>query len=180
MKVQNDILCALDSHKCVVLLLLDMSAAFDIVGIEGQVLKLFRSYLLDRKHFVMVDRIKSAVKDLHFGVLGPMLYLLHTSPLGDIIKRHNLDFHFYADDTQLYLAVKPNAAEQPGSIACIEACVSDIDLWMAQNKLKLNKRKTELLILSAHHRTVPSIEHIWYILRTDSTVFFSKEYWCYF
>lgn len=39
--------------------------------------------------------------------------LLYTSPLGDIFKRHNLEFHFYADDTQLDLAFKSTAAEQP-------------------------------------------------------------------
>lgn len=65
------ILVALDGHKCVVPLLLGMSAAFDTVDhnlllkrisnhfeIEGQVLKWFRSYLLDLKQFVMVDRVK--------------------------------------------------------------------------------------------------------------------------
>ena len=40
---------------------------------------------------------------LQGSVLDPMRYLLYASPLENIIKRHNLDFHFYADNTQLYL-----------------------------------------------------------------------------
>ena len=39
----------------------------------------------------------------------------------------------------------------------IEACVSDIDRWMLQNLLKLNKTKTELLILNAKHHSSPPI-----------------------
>ena len=41
-----------------------------------------------------------------------MLKLLYTSFLWDIIKRHTLDLYFYTDDTQIYFAFKPNAAEQ--------------------------------------------------------------------
>ena len=178
LKVQNDILFEIDNQKCVVLLLLDMSAAFDTVdhelllermskryGVKGNALKWFRSYLQDRKQFVMIDGIKSKVKDLRYGVpqgsvLGPILYLLYTSPIGDIIRWHGLDYHLYADDTQLYLSFKPTPAEQPGSIAKIEACVSEIDSWMLSNKLKLNRGKTELLILSARHRPPPSIEYV--------------------
>ena len=49
------------------------------------------------------------------------------------------------------------ADESRQAIAKIEACVSEIDLWMLCNKLKLNRGKTELLILSARHRPLPSI-----------------------
>ena len=178
LKVQNDILCEIDNQKCVVLLLLDMSAAFDTVdhelllermskryGVKGNVLKWFRSYIQDRKQFVMVDGIRSKVKELRYGVpqgsvLGPILYLLYTSPIGNIIRRHGLNYHLYADDTQLYLSFKPTPAEQAGSISRIEACVSEIDSWMVSNKLKLNRGKTELLVLSARHRPPPSIEYI--------------------
>ena len=77
LRVQNDILCEIDNQKCVVLLLLDMSAAFDTFdhelllermakryGVKGNALKWFRSYLQDRKHFVMIDGTKSKMKEL--------------------------------------------------------------------------------------------------------------------
>ena len=178
LRVQNDVLLEIDNQKCVAMLLLDMSAAFDTVdhdlllermekryGVKGNVLKWFRSYLQDRKQFVIIDGNKSKTKELRYGVpqgsvLGPILYLLYTSPIGDIIRRHGLNYHLYADDTQLYLPFKPNPAEQPSSIAKIEACVSEIDSWMVCNKLKLNREKTELLILSARHRPPPLVEYV--------------------
>ena len=60
----------------------------------------------------------------------------------------------------MFSHLKPTPTEQPGSIAKIEACVSEIDSWMLSNKLKLNRGKTELLILSARHHPSPSIEYV--------------------
>ena len=82
-------------------------------------------------------------------VLGPILFILYTTPLGNIIRRHNLDFHFYADDTQLYLAFKPKSAESRAStVQRIEVCIEEIRLWMRDNLLKLNDDKTEVLAIS--------------------------------
>ena len=80
----------------------------------------------------MINGTKSEIKEHRYGVpqgsvLGPILNLLYTSPIGGIIKRQGLNYCLYADDTQLYLSFKPNYAEQRGSIAKIEACVSEID-----------------------------------------------------
>jgi len=137
-----------------------MSSAFDTVdhkfllerlcnrfSFKGQVLKWFESYLQDTKQFAMIDGVKSVVKDLHFGdpqgsVLDPILYSLYISPLGDIVRHHGLEFHLYADDTQLiYFAFRPTAAEQQASLARIEACVSHVDCWLVRNKLKLKRGK---------------------------------------
>ena len=114
---------------------------------------------------MMIDGVKFAAEDLSWGVpqgsiLGPILYLLYTSPIGDIIRRRELDFHFYADDSQLYLAFEPTTDEQPGALVRIETCVREIDSWMVSNKLKLNGDKTELLVINARHRPCPLIDHI--------------------
>ena len=89
-----------------------------------------------------------------------MLYLLYTSPLEDIVKLYNLDFHFYANDTPLYLAFKPNATEQPGLIARIEASVCGIGLMDGAEEVEVEQAQNRTADLSAHHRPCPSIEHI--------------------
>ena len=91
----------------------------------------------------MIDGVKSDVKDLQFGVpqgsvLGPILYSLYVSPLGDIVRHNGLEFHLYADDTQL--AFRPFTAEQQSSLACIEACVCHVDSWLVRNQLNAHSR----------------------------------------
>ena len=91
-------------------------------------------------------------------VLGPLLYVLHTSPVADIIKRHNLTYHLYADDTQLYVSFKLGSDDLLSSAkASIEICVQEINNWMILNGLKLNEEKTELLLLSSRCRRRPSL-----------------------
>ena len=104
LRVPNDILKSIDDKQCVVLLLLDLSAAFDTVdhkillhrprsrfGIKGKALSWLQSYLTDRSQSVQIDGFTSSVRPLRFGVppgsvLGPLLYLLYTAPLGDLIR----------------------------------------------------------------------------------------------
>ena len=170
---------ALDHKRSVILLLLDLSAAFDTVdhcillsrlssrfGIGGTALEWFRSYLSDRTQFVNVNGSTSERHVLQFGVpqgsvLGPLLYSLYTSPLSDIANKHGLSFHFYADDTQLYITFETSSLnEMELSKSKLEACVQEIDTWMLLNKLKLNREKTELLLISSLHRTRPPLLHL--------------------
>ena len=127
-KVQNDILQAIDQRQSVILLLLDLSAAFDTVdhstllsrlstsfGIKGTVLAWFQSYLTSRQQYVRVAECKYSLRSLTRGVpqgsvLGPLLYLIYTSPIGKIIRRHGLQYHLYADDLQLYVSFKTESA----------------------------------------------------------------------
>ena len=94
-----DIAMSIDNQKSVVLVLLDLSAAFDTVdhslllarlstrfGICDQALDWFRSYLSDRTQYVRIQDVSSDVHALPYvvpqgSVLGPLLYSLYTSLL---------------------------------------------------------------------------------------------------
>ncbi len=118
-RVINDLL--LSSYRgCISLLvLLDLSTAFDTidhnillnrhensVGITGSALAWFKSYLSDRHQFVAVNEEVSYRSQVQYGVpqgsvLGPLLFTLYMLPLGNIIRKYGVSFHCNAVDTQL-------------------------------------------------------------------------------
>ena len=179
-KVQNDILTSIDQHGIVILILLDLSAAFDTIdhdvlfsrmestlGITGPALEWFRSYLGDRTLRVQIDDSFSASQEILWSVpqgsvLGPLLFLIYLLPLGILIRKHGLELHAYADDTQLYISIKPiNQSVVDEGVAKLENCLTDIYTWMSQNKLKLNADKTEVLVMGTPQMrakiSIPSI-----------------------
>ena len=165
-KITNDLLMAEDKGLLSVLVLLDLSAAFDTIdhdillqrleqsiGISGTALIWFKSYLSDRSQFVFVNDDASITTNVNHGVpqgsvLGPILFTLYMLPLGNIIRKHSINFHCYADDTQLYLSIKPEESNQLGKI---QACLKDIKTWMTCNFLMLNSDKTEVILIGPEH-----------------------------
>lgn len=122
------------------------------------VLEWFKSYLSDRLQFVKVEGFSSRNSKLSQGVpqgsiLGPMLYSLYTSPLADTARQHNLNFHFYADDTQIYVTFTSSSGEDMNcAILSIERCVAEIETWMTCNKLKMNNEKTRVVVIASPYR----------------------------
>ncbi|KAK2160011.1 hypothetical protein NP493_1673g00000 [Ridgeia piscesae] len=131
------------------------------VGITDAALSWLNSYITERYQRVAVDSATSADCVMKCGVpqgsvLGPILYCIYTRPIGDIVARHGLQYHCYAD-TQIYMAVKHN---QPitEAITKIEQCLTEVTDWYGKNQLKLNTEKSEAVIFltSKQRNDLPS------------------------
>ena len=112
-------------------------------------LNLIVSYLSDRKQQVRIDNIMSDLASIICGipqgsVLGPLKFCLYHLPLCSILKHHNIGYHIYADDTQLYISFKCN--DPLATLPKHKSCISDIRVWMIKNKLKINDSKTKFIV----------------------------------
>ena len=143
MHIHDDILQVLERRKGVILVLIDLTAAFDNVG-HAMLLKLIKSiglcdsalawiasYLSDRTLAVKIEGAISRRLQLNCGVpqrsvLGPLLFTIYRMPLTALFARHHLTYHMYADDTHLYVDFPRN---QPCD-ADIATRRIDIERWM--------------------------------------------------
>ena len=84
-------------------------------------------------------------------VLGPLLFPLYTTPVGQVIRKYTgVKYHFYANDTQLFIYLSPDDSLK--SFDHLKSCLNDIQVWMSENKLKLNPDKTEFIVFGAKDR----------------------------
>ena len=74
-------------------------------------------------------------------VLGPVLFTVYTGTLTFLLEAHGVSYHFFADDTQLYIRVQDTDEAKHR----LSSFLSDLKIWMARRKLKLNDDKTEII-----------------------------------
>ena len=142
-KIHNDLVTNACSGKASLLVLLDLSAAFDTVdhdvlladlfscGIREDAHSLLKSYLTNRCQRTSVGASLSEPVHLQFGVpqgsvLAPILFTLYTSSLATLLEAHNVAYHFYADDTQIYIRIDSieDVKEKLSSL------INDIKIWL--------------------------------------------------
>ena len=159
LKLCNDVITGLNLEHCTLMASLDLSAAFDTVDhtiflhrlqtlycVNGTVIEWRKSYLHHRQHKISINGSLSTAQTLGCGVLqgfvlGARMYSMYVKPLSDIMNRHNVRYHTYADDIQLYITCEniENSIEE--AVVRLQDYISKISVWMSQNALKSMKIK---------------------------------------
>ena len=148
---------------------LDLKNAFDTVdhhillsklelyGVKGTSLKWFKSYLSGRNQICSVNSRMSSIRETKCGVpqgsnLGPILFLLYINDLPNCLETTKANL--FADDTNLSCeGFSPYEIETK-----LKKDIENVHRWLTANKLSLNMKKTEFMIIgSRHHLT--SIEN---------------------
>ncbi len=116
-------------------------------NIQKLYLKSIRINKIPSGYYVSIGEHKSKWTSMTCGVpqgsiLAPLLFSLYMLPLSQIMRKHQIAYHSYADDTQIYLALSPNDYSPIDSLC---QCIDEINSWMCQNFLQLNKEKTEVI-----------------------------------
>ena len=170
-RVVNDLLIASSESKATVVLLLDLSAAFDTVdhykllhilkhelGITGKAWEWFKSFLTGRCQQIKVGNEASYEIIIKFGVpqgsvLGPVLFNIYIRSLYNTAHDQNFLIHGYADDHQLYKSFEAKE-EHVVLVNDVPKCFQEINQWMKAHYLQLNPGKTEILVFGT-----PSVLH---------------------
>jgi len=164
-KMLDDINKRIQENETVIVVLLDLSAAFDTIdhgilldklakeyGFGGTALDWIKSYLEGRSYCVKIGDTMSSIAELLFGVpqgslLGPILFILYTKALQKIAAKYGLSIRLYADDSQLYIGFHHNRPSELEDVKLrVKLCLEEIKAWMLMNFMKLNESKTELLV----------------------------------
>ena len=158
-------LVGFEEGSCTVLVLLDMSAAFDTVdiekllqilenkiGLKGVVLKWFQSFLTGRTQKVLINGELSKILVTLYGVpqgsvLGPVLFNIYVSSLPSVIQTLGFKSSMYADDSNARIKFSLKFQYYNTTVK-IPDLIKQVTMWMQGYFLKLNPTKTEIILFT--------------------------------
>ena len=162
-RIWNDLLVASDEKSATVVMMLDLSAAFDTVdhdlllnilmkeiGLRGTVLKWFTSFLKGRAQRIRLGSTLSEEIVIKFGVpqgsvLGPVLFNLYIRSIYRFVQGLDFTIYGYADDHQILKRFKPiNQCET--LLSKLRGCFESIRAWMRKYFLAMNDSKTQIIV----------------------------------
>jgi len=159
----------MDNKGVTLLVLLDLSAAFDTIehssllnilqhdfGVAGTALNWFDSFLSSRKQRILVGDKTSDDFNLNCGVpqgscKGPVLFTLYVYSLFNIISQHLPSVNGYDDDTQTYFSFHHCSIHSEINFV-IEKCIADVRSWFIGNRLMINDAKTDFQIIGTRQQ----------------------------
>ena len=174
LKVVSDIRMAIDRGNVAILLLLDISAAFDAVdhnilierldrifAIRQMALDWLRSYLKNRNQLIVTASADPVTQNVSSGVpqgsvLGPILFSLYVAKIEQLVARHGFHSHQYVDDTQISVYAFCEPHNTPHLALRMAECFSDVASWTSSNRLRLNGGKTEAIWFHPARRSMPT------------------------
>ena len=171
LKVQVDILHNMEQQRVTLLVLIDLSAAFDTVdhpilfqcleeqfGFHDSVLSWYKSYLSDRKQCIIlngmwVQHISPSLLEF-LRVLVQALFFLHNMLVPFLKSSTNIQYVPMPMPMihQLYTDFSPNQVSLNEAVTHMESCLQDVKSWMILNKLKMNDSKTECILIGSYQQ----------------------------
>jgi len=118
----------------------------DEFGAPDMTLKWFKSYINSLSSADTAQQLFAALPVCR-SVLGPLIFAMYVSPISEVISSHGVDHHQYADDTQLFLAMR--ASTISSDLCSLETCFQAVKHWFADNDLLLNADKSEALFVGS-------------------------------
>jgi len=161
--VHDYIIKAMGQQKITTLCLLDLSAAFDTLdhyilvhrlsswfGLRGNVLSWLQSNQSSQNFIININETLSAPFSLHKdvpqgSVLGPLLFILYTTPLSSVLFDSSVEHHLYADDSQLFTSF--SASDFSLNVSHLETAIDTVSASTSANLLSLNHFKLNSYLL---------------------------------